>query len=437
MHIRKVIIQNIRSIRELEWSLSESKPAAGWHVIIGDNGSGKTSFLRSIALAMVGPKDAAGLRLSWDDWLRKEAKQGQISLVIRRNREIDRFSKKGMPPGRPQFSFGVTFTDSGPPDKPDKRIVRIGRLGFRTDPGRHVWGEGKGWFCAAYGPFRRLTGGDIEFERLSLKLPKLARFLSIFDERVALTDCLDWLQTLRFQQLEMRQTSKSSGHDDFLTRLFHFVNQPDFLPFQAQLKAITSQQVVFVDGNQKSIRIEQLSDGYRSILSMTFELIRQLSIVYGQKLVFDKDDPTRIACEGVVLIDEIDVHLHPTWQRRIGLWFRKHFPNIQFIVSTHSPIICQAADVGTVFRLPRPGVDESGEMVEGTQLQRLIYGNVLDAYGTEVFGSEVTRSDESKAMSQRLAELNVKDVQTGLTADEKRERDRLREAMPTEAASVG
>jgi hypothetical protein len=270
-----------------------------------------------------------------------------------------------------------------------------------------------------------------------VRLPKLARFLSIFDERVALTDCLDWLQALKFRQLEEQQQTGKAAHDDFLAKLIHFINQPDFLPFQARLEEITSQQVLFLDGNQKSIRIEQLSDGYRSILSMTFELIRQLSIVYGPDSVFDEDDPSKVACEGVVLIDEVDVHLHPTWQHRIGFWFRKHFPNIQFLVTTHSPIICQAAEVGSVFRLPRPGVDEPGEMVEGTQLQRLLYGNVLDAYGTEAFGPEVTRSDESKAMSRRLAELNVKDVTMGLTADEKRERDKLREAMPTEAASMG
>ena len=71
MYIKSIKIENIRSIKELEWSLPDSKPPAGWHVIVGDNGSGKTTFLRSIALAMVGPQEAAGLRLSWDDWLRK------------------------------------------------------------------------------------------------------------------------------------------------------------------------------------------------------------------------------------------------------------------------------------------------------------------------------------------------------------------------------
>ena len=49
---------------------------------------------------------------------------------------------------------------------------------------------------------------------------------------------------------------------------------------------------------------------------------------------------------GVVLIDEVDVHLHVSWQRSIGFWLKKHFPNVQFIVTTHSPFVCQAADPG-------------------------------------------------------------------------------------------
>lgn len=263
-------------------------------------------------------------------------------------------------------------------------------------------------------------------------MPRLARFLSLFDERVALTDCLEWLQYLRFQQLERK---KSRSDEDFLDRLIEFINQPDFLPFQTRLMRISSKEVLFRDGNGNDVRIEDLSDGYRSILSLTFELIRQLAQVYGEDAVFSEDS-TEVLCEGVVLIDEIDAHLHPTWQRRIGLWFRKHFPNIQFLVSTHSPLICQAAEVGSVYRLPRPGVDEPGGMVEGTELKRLLYGNVLDAYGTEVFGPDVSRSEQSKAMSGRLAALNVKEIRKGLTAAEKQERDRLRAALPTEALSL-
>ena len=122
------------------------------------------------------------------------------------------------------------------------------------------------------------------------------------------------------------------------------------------------------------VRLEDLSDGYRSILGLTFELIRQMVLAHGPDQVFDPEDPTRVICPGVVLIDEIDVHLHPAWQRQIGLFLRQHFPKVQFIVTTHSPLICQAADVGTVFRLPRPGEEGSGGMIHGAKLERLLYG---------------------------------------------------------------
>jgi predicted ATP-dependent endonuclease of OLD family len=443
MYLREVHIKNIRSLKEIQWEVPASK-AAGWHVIIGDNGSGKSSFLRSIALAMIGPRDAMSLRLSWEDWVRKKQAEGSIALAIDRDDQFDQFSDKKPIPRQSPLRVGFKLTARLKLGINENafilnltRAVELTATESEVEPNRHVWGPADGWFCAGYGPFRRLTGGDPEYARISLKLPKLARYLSIFDERVALTDCLEWLQTLKFQQLEAdREPERKQLGRDLLPAIFQFINQPDFLPHQAQLKEITSTSVLFVDGNQMEIRIEDLSDGYRSILSMTFELIRQLATAYGPDRVFEPDDPTKVICPGVVLIDEIDVHLHPSWQRRVGLWFRKHFPNIQFIVSTHSPLICQAADVGTVFLLPRPGSEDAGEMLRGAKLQRLLYGNVLDAYGTEVFGPDVTRSEKAKDLRKRLAELNVKEGRQGLTKAERREQEELRGAMPTAALSL-
>ena len=65
MYLRRVHIQNVRSIAALTWELPPDVDGPGWHVILGDNGAGKSSFLRSIALALVGPMAAAGLRQSW------------------------------------------------------------------------------------------------------------------------------------------------------------------------------------------------------------------------------------------------------------------------------------------------------------------------------------------------------------------------------------
>ncbi len=247
---------------------------------------------------------------------------------------------------------------------------------------------------------------------------------------MALTECLEWLQELQFKKLERH----SEGN--LLDSIIKFVNQEGFLPHQARLHQVSSQGVIFVDGNGCQLPVEELSDGYRSILSMTFELIRQLSRTYDLKYIFDKNDPSKIIAPGVVLIDEVDAHLHPTWQRRVGLWFREHFPKLQFIVTTHSPLICQAADVGTVWRLPKPGSDEPGGMVKGADLDRLIYGNVLDAYSTEMFGQDVTRSEESKKLLKRLAELNRKELHGKLRVSERKEQEKLRATLPTSAHKV-
>jgi hypothetical protein len=238
------------------------------------------------------------------------------------------------------------------------------------------------------------------------------------------------LQDLQFKKLE------NDPDGQLLDSIKNFINQPGFLPHQTYLDKVSSRSVDFIDGNGNLVPVEELSDGYRSILSLTFELIRQLARVYDNKNLFDRQDPTKIIVPGVVLIDEIDAHLHPTWQRQVGVWLREHFPKLQFIVATHSPLICQAATVGTVWRLARPGSDKPSGKVSGTDLQRLLYGNVLDAYSTEVFGSSVTRSEEAKRRLQRLAELNRKELYGKLTKKEIREQAKLRTALPTSAHQI-
>ncbi len=126
------------------------------------------------------------------------------------------------------------------------------------------------------------------------------------------------------------------------------------------------------------------------------------------------------------------MHLHPTWQRSVGLFFTQHFPRIQFIVTSHSPLVCQAAEVGTVFLLPKPG-SSGGRMLAGAELSRLLYGNVLDAYGTGVFGQGVTRSESAKRMLERLAELNDLELERDLSPEEVEEQGRLRATFPTSA----
>jgi predicted ATPase len=415
MYLRKIRLKNIRSISSLEWTV---KPGleAGWHVIIGDNGAGKSTLLRSIALALVGPKEAFALRQNWNDWLAREKTNGEIRLSITRNASLDKFTGSGNTPDRKLLPLQINFARQGAEVELKKG----------TNAERHVWGNKPGWFSASYGPFRRFAGGDKDADRIFLSNPKLASHLSVFGENVALSESLTWLKELKFKTLEHGPEGK------LLESLKTFINQEGFLPHSAKLTEVSSKGVEFKDANNCDLLVEDLSDGYRSVLSMTFELIRQLSRSYDLSKIFN-EHKTQVISPGVVLIDEVDAHLHPTWQRRIGLWLREHFPKMQFIVTTHSPLVCQAADVGTVWRLPKPGSNETGRMLQGVELERLLYGNVLDAYSTEAFGENITRSDESKKKLQRLAELNLKELHSKLTPNEASEQEELRSILPTTA----
>lgn len=393
MYLQKIVISNIRSLKLVEWAIpAGSEP--GWHVILGDNGAGKTTFLRAAVLGILcgEAKDLQGYARQWVG---------------------------------PAASHSHIFATSSSGIRAEKRLSANGDSSNTSIEGR---GYALQLFSAAYGPFRRFTGGDREQEKRIALDPALARHASLFSESIALTAALSWLQNLKFKYLE------KNPEGELLEPLLHFVNRPGFLPHNARIVDVTSNDVEVVDAHGTKLPIEALSDGYRSILSMTLDLIRHMAVYYDPGSLFS-DDHTQIVQPGVVFIDEVDAHLHPSWQHEIGIWFRRLFPNVQFIVSTHSPIICQAAEVGSVFRLPRPGVEgDHGEMLSGTELQRLVYGNVLDAYSTGVFGNDVTRSESGKEKLQQLAELNVKELTSKLTDEERREQQELRSILPTDAS---
>ncbi|HEX4421374.1 MAG TPA: AAA family ATPase [Kofleriaceae bacterium] len=423
MYVLAVEIENIRALDHIRWAIKPDQ-APGWHVILGENGAGKSTFLRSIALALVGPSEAPGLRQDWNTWLKRGASGGSISLMLDFDVKRDRFAGQGRAPKNYYLPASVIF------DRAPEVTLRASR-NPKLSPERHTWGGAHGWFAASYGPFRRFQGGNPDIEKLYHSQPRLARHLSVFGENVSLSEPLAWLTRLDH---ERQRRNKVSGQ--LLENITRFVNQPSFLPNGVRLHRITDQGVEFRDGGGSVVLVEELSDGYRSLLSMTFELLRQLVQCYGPKHVFNAKDPALISAPGVVLIDEVDAHLHPSWQREIGRWMRKHFPKIQFIVTTHSPLICQAAHVGTVWRLPRPGSDDTGHMLEGTQLDRVIYGDPVEAYESSAFDLHVLRSDEATQLLDELTKLNQLELKRTLSKAQRKRQQQLRAKFPTAANAM-
>jgi len=421
MHIDSFEIKNIRAITSLEWrSPSKNGSRAGWHVIIGDNGAGKSTVLRAVALALVGQKNAEALRQDWSAWLRSGIVAGNVTVAVQDHSD-DSWAGKGKKMSNYYLGVGVEF-------RRVSRFTELNPIKFsRSAPERHVWSDKQGWFAASFGPFRRFTGGDKDAEKLFYSHPRLARHLSVFGEDVALTECLAWLSQLRFEELD-----KNSRSGELLEGIREFINQEGFLPHGVKFDNVDSKRVRFLDGNGAEVPVNHLGDGFRSILSLTFELLRQMAQLWPASAIFDKvpDGSITVKHTGVVMIDEIDAHLHPTWQRRIGFWLTKHFPKVQFIVTTHSPLVCHAAEKGSIFRLPTPGSNETARMVDGIEKERLIFGSVLDAYGTDLFGGDVSRSESAKQKQMRLAELNQKALSAKLTSGEQKERAALQALFP-------
>jgi len=416
MYIEKLTLENIRNFKQFTWELGEDEPRAGWHVLLGDNGAGKSTILKATALALLGYRNTAALRISAEDWIPAGAKEGVVILESENSfcgQVIHRLHR-----------------DEGPLDSDDASLAFPG-------------------FSASFGPFRRFSGGSDEYEKLSSSRPRLSRHLSLFGEDVALTETQEWLKDLHYQKLDAQSRGEAEPQEGLLDKVKAFINQDGLLPNQTRLTEISPKGVIFSDINGARVALDSLSDGFRSVLSLTLELVRQLSLA--QEPIFYKDGPQsalspgqgcvaidtssalfsddnqKVLASGIVLIDEIDVHLHPRWQRSIGPWFTKHFPNIQFIVTTHSPLVCQGAQPGTITRLPQPGIEhDQGERIFGVALDRLLYGDILDAVGSGAFGSGIERSDEGQKKLQRLALLNRKARRQGLDESETEERQNLR-----------
>ena len=141
---------------------------------------------------------------------------------------------------------------------------------------------------------------------------------------------------------------------------------------------------VYVHTPQGSIPYEYLSSGFRASLAMLLGIVREIEIR-------NFDMPAN-QFNGVILIDELDLHLHPTWQRQIVQALKKAFSSAQFIVTTHSPHMIQAAELGEVIALLK---DNSGNPRIGKfHVGRYGFkGWTLEEILRDVMGLQNTQSD--------------------------------------------
>lgn len=150
-----------------------------------------------------------------------------------------------------------------------------------------------------------------------------------------------------------------------------------------------------VEKNGMPFRIEQLSDGEKCFIALVGDIARRMAILSNEKRSKEKGF-SPLKGNGIVLIDEIDLHLHPAWQRIVVPRLTQIFPNVQFIVSTHSPSVLTQVKSEQILLLK---FDISGNQVEEPQYS---YGKTVDRILEDVMGLETTRPDEVKNMLNQI-----------------------------------
>lgn len=403
MYIDKITLTNIRGFEHLEFSLKrpgESYP--GWTVFTGDNGSGKSTLLKALAVALTGKDTARSLQPSFHRWIREGEQEAFIELGIARVMNDDTLSVGGTKP-KEIFPARLKLA-SGPKETQLDISIPPGKPKTYATPQRGIWSQNaNGWFSCGYGPFRRVFGASPEAMR-QMVAPATERFVTMFQEAASLAEVDQWLRNLSHKSLE-----KKTGEQEQLTLALEILRD-ELMPNQITVDRIDSDGLWLKDRNGLQLSWNEMSDGYRAALALLADILRHLINAYGVEDLTDRDEKgcLFIKRSGVVLIDEIDAHLHPEWQREIGFWLKRHFPNLQFIVTTHSPLICQAADPNGLFVLPEPGSSEKPRALTDEEYRKVVASRPDTILRTAAFGLENTRSPVAVEARAEYSNLKTK-----------------------------
>lgn len=416
MYVKSIGLENVKGFKALEFDFERPDHSfAGWTVFVGGNASGKSTLLKAIALALIGTDIGRQLIISPAGWISQSKTRAEAMLRIRWDKSHDFFKKGGATPGA-TFEAGVRWSVNSDDARnnsefvtPDFRAVdqRNPRGTRIMTTARGPWNpNARGWFSAGYGPMRRLSGSSSESSRLGGGSGAISRFVTLFREDAALSESETWLRLNHSRQIE--------SNDLDLARLLAGVRKlldDGLLPHGMKISRITVDHVYVKDGRGVELPMRDISDGCRSVYATVLDLVHGMAEVYGTTDLFDENETGQpiVTKPGVVLIDEIEAHLHPKWQHDIPEWLKAHFPAVQFIVSTHSPLVAQAADPNGIFVLPSQ--DEIGReprRLDADEFERLRLRQAEKTLLGTAFGLKSTRSKWADDRIKEWKLLNAK-----------------------------
>jgi predicted ATP-binding protein involved in virulence len=336
--------------------LSDSKGKySPWTIILGDNGSGKTTLLKVIANSFIFNEFKNN---------QKFYSQKQPLTIITNPNGI--YNSKSFV--RYRLNNDTNKKDYFISINSDKDGSNVKELTFDADLNNLL--------LFSYGASRRMSKNP-SFSSNSFNQDKLS---SLFDESVELINVEEWY----LQKYLAVQTSDIEIKNQLVNQLEIIKNiLIDFLPdvFDLRIKEVKNlndKSSLEVKINTKDwINLRDLSFGYQTITALLVDIASKMMEEYPEK-----DNPLEQPV--IILIDEIDLHLHPKWQRTVINKLSHHFPKAQFIVTAHSPLIVQAAQDrnANIVVCRKEGdkvvIDNNPESVKGWRIDQILTSDLFE-----------------------------------------------------------
>ncbi len=333
MNIRSIKIQNFRGFESFEAQIHPQLT-----VVVGNNGAGKSSFLDALSISVgtffSGLDGVTCPGIHKDDVTCKSFEMGSVVDLQQQYPSI--IEATGRVDGQEISWIRALHSSTGRTTTVDaKALVAVAeehqkqiRSGSTETilPLISYYGTGRLW---AQKKEKRASDELVKFSRLNGYLDCLA---AESNEKLM----LKWFEKMTIQQAQRATPSPElTAVKRAISKCFANITEASDVETQFNLDT-HSLDIVYTDKNGNKLRspMKNLSDGYKNTLGMIADIAYRMAVLNPQLL-----DDVLIKTPGIVLIDEIDLHLHPKWQQRIIKDLQSIFPCVQFVVSTHAPAV--------------------------------------------------------------------------------------------------